>query len=283
MSQIVLPFTFTPDTDANADEVMADLNAILGVANGSLEAGVNVRAGTAGAISSGSSEGSSGFVARNDHTHSVQGVERLTGDPTSGNFVGREYFNTVTLQKRLCVALGAPDSWITTANIAASDLPNHATRHGTGGADPLPANSVAQSMFAARTIYAAVPSADVAPSANAWTDVAIGLAVTVVGTQLATIHVNALCQNTAANSPTVGLRVLDGSSNILLQTGSRQFGASGGGNDSTHIYAAKPVTLTSSPTLKLQVNANATGISVRKSQTLNASTFAVTALEVIVG
>ena len=54
LSQIVLPFNLTNDTDADADQVMANYTAITGVSNGSLEAGVNVRVGTAGAISSGS-------------------------------------------------------------------------------------------------------------------------------------------------------------------------------------------------------------------------------------
>lgn len=48
-------------------------------------------------------QGSSSSLARADHTHMIQGVERRTDDPSSGHFVGRLYFNTATGRLMLCV------------------------------------------------------------------------------------------------------------------------------------------------------------------------------------
>jgi hypothetical protein len=284
VTQLNYPFTFTPNTTADADQMMANLNANRAVVNGSLEGGTNVRTGIAGAVSATSGEGGSLLMARSDHTHAVQGLERFTTDPTSANFVGREYFNTTTNQTRLCIALGSPDTWVSSGNPTAADLPAHASRHATGGPDALPANSVAQSMFAARTIYEGVPSADVSPSANAWTDIITGLAVTVTATQLAWFIVNVAYHNThATNVPQVAFRIEDGASAVLWQSPLKQISPNGGNSEFNDCTAIFPIVLAASPTLKLRANTSAAGLEVKKSQTVNASTFAVTRLQVVVG
>src|SRR6476469_2802518 len=150
MTTISQPFPLIPGTLADADQVQADVAQIISAVNGNLEAGVNVMAGPSRAIDGDNSNpGGSNLVSRSDHTHTVRGVETLTADPAPK--VGRLYYNTVTNQLRMCI-LVAPATWITVGNLAATDLPAHASRHASGGADPLSANSVAETMLKARTL-----------------------------------------------------------------------------------------------------------------------------------
>ena len=172
--------------------------------------------------------------------------------------------------------------------MSGTDLPAHAIRHASGGADPMPNLSLSENMLRAKTIFQGVPAADVSPSANAWTDVVTGLVVTVTTAagplgQVVILYLNALVQNTSgSNSPTVAIRVIDGAGTILCQTGTLQYSTQGANNDTAHINLTYPVLLTASPTLKMQVNANLSGPVVRKNQTFNGSTFAVTSLAAVV-
>ena len=110
-----------------------------------------------------------------------------------------------------------------------------------------------------------------------------GLAVTVTGSQVAWLIVNACIGNTSgSNSPVATLRIIDGSSAILWQSGNHQLSTSGANHDADHMAAVYPILLSASPTLKLQVNSTLTGTIVRKSQTQNGSTFALTSLAVLV-
>lgn len=283
MTTIPEPFALTPGQTADANQLEADLAAIRTICNGSLEMGVNVQAGTPSALDGSSLlAGSSLLGARADHQHIVRGVEQLTADPTGTQTPGRLYYNTTTNQFRLCIA--ATPTWITIGNMAASDLPTHASRHATGGADPLSNNSISEPMFAARTITTGLPSADVTLSANAWTDIITGVSPTITATQAATIYVNAGFNNSSgSNTPKVAFRVLDQNATVLHQTYPAQMGTSGGGNDQRPVSFSVPVSFAASPTLKLQADADTTGVTVWKSNTANGSTFGVTRMSVVVG
>lgn len=284
MTTIPEPFAIVNGQLADGDQLEADLAIVRSICNGQLEMGVNVQAGTSGTALTGnsSSGGSSGFGSRADHQHVVRGFEQFAADPSSGNFVGRHYFDTTNNRIRLCIA--TPGTWVTVGNLAASDLPIHSSRHATGGADPLPSNSISETMFAARTIFQGVPSADIPIGANAWNDVVTGLAVTITTSQVAWLVVNCAYHNTSGSvSPVVTVRVVDGSSTVLWQSGGKQMSTSGANNDQQHESAVYPVALSASPTLRLQVNGSLSGVEVRKTQTSNGSAFAVTSLSVVVG
>lgn len=286
MTSIPEPFAIINGQRADGDQLEADLAIIRTICNGQLELGVNVQAGSTGSALTGNSSvgGSSGFGSRADHQHIIRGVERLTSDPTSGNDVGRMYYDTTNNRLRMCINAAGAGTWVTGPNLAASDLPIHSSRHATGGADPLPSNAVGETMFAARTIFEGVPSADVVTTANGWNDVVTGLAVTVTNTQVAWLVVNIGIVNlNGSNSPVVTSRVLDASNNVLFQSSGHQMSTQGANNDQQSINAVMPVALSASPTLRLQVNANLAGVTVRKSQTSNGSTFAVTKLQAVVG
>lgn len=282
MTTISQPFPLVAHTLADADQLQADVAQIIATVNGNLEADVNVIAGASSAIDGDTSNpGSSNAVARSDHTHTVRGLEVLAADPVGK--LGRMYFRSVDKAIRLCI-LTSPDTWITIGNLTAADLPLHASRHGSGASDPLPPNAVDQTMFKARTIYQAVPGSDINPSANAWTDVATGLVVTVTGTQLVwLIGTLAITNTSGSNSPTVTARIIDGAGTVLGQSHPRQFSTAGANNDADTIQIFVPVVLSASPTLKLQVNTNIAGPSVKQSDTTNGSVYAVTRLQAVVG
>jgi hypothetical protein len=282
MTVITEPFPLVPGQTADANQLEADLSLVRSVVNGQLEMGVNVQAGAASAIDGdASSPGSSALGARADHVHAVRGVEVLSADPSAK--VGRLYYNNVSNTLRMCI-LASPATWVTIGNMSGTDLPAHASRHASGGADPMPNNSIAETMLKARTIFAGVPAADVNPSANAWTDVVTGVAPTITVSQVAWLVINAGVSNTSgSNSPKYAFRVIDGAGACLYMSNNRQMSAAGANNDASPFSAVYPVLLAATPTLKLQVNTDLTGPRVLKSQTINAQVFAVTALQVVVG
>jgi hypothetical protein len=91
-------------------QLLADFDAILAQANGNLQASTNVKVGIAASALDGNTaaEGSSDSLARADHKHLIQGVERLAAQPGSGHFVGRLYFNTTTVKHMLCIEASIP-------------------------------------------------------------------------------------------------------------------------------------------------------------------------------
>ncbi len=95
-------------------QILADFDAILAQANGNLESSTNVKVGVSGSTLDGnaSAEGSSSSLARADHTHMIQGVERRAADPTTSNFVGRLYFNTTTERLMYCIDTGGSGTFI---------------------------------------------------------------------------------------------------------------------------------------------------------------------------
>lgn len=137
MSTLTYPNTLTPNTTADANQVMANFNAAGTVVNGNLESSTNVKTAVPIAQTSASIlEGSSASLARADHSHVVRSFEQLTADPTTNNFVGRCYNNTSTTKIRMCINAGGSGTWITIGNLAAADLPAHALSH-TFGSDLL--------------------------------------------------------------------------------------------------------------------------------------------------
>jgi len=93
-------------TDARSiAAILGDFDAILAQVNGNLQSSVNVAVAAAATIDgNASAEGASTSLARADHAHMVQGVERRASDPSSGHFVGRVYFNTTTARLMYCVS-----------------------------------------------------------------------------------------------------------------------------------------------------------------------------------
>jgi hypothetical protein len=205
---IALPYTLTPGTTARAGEVMADLVAIISAANGNLD-GDNIATGNSVATGPSTSSGSGTDIALANHTHAVQGMEALSADPVTGNFVGREYFNTSTLKVRLCVATGGVGTWLTTGNLSASELPAHGSRHATGGGDPLAANSVDATMRASQTVATATQASDVLLPASTWTTI-VDLSVSTTNAQtLACALHNQVVNSSGSAQPTVFFRVQD--------------------------------------------------------------------------
>lgn len=289
MTVIPEPFAIVNGQTADGDQLEADLAIIRTISNGQLEAGINIQAASTGAALTGNSAsgGSSGFVSRGDHQHVVRGFEQFASDPVSGNFVGRHYYDTTNNRVRMCIA--TPGTWVTSGNLAATDLPVHASRHAVGGPDPLSSNSVSETMFAARTIFQGLPSGDTRlVSDGNWTAAITGLNVTITTSQVAWLVINAAINNDGNTAPVVNLRVADASNNVLWMSASNQMSAAGSSNDAMQISAVYPVLLSASPVLKLQATAtNHQGASaspiVSASQTRGSTTFSVTSLSVVVG
>ena len=109
MGTITLPHRPAGSDTRQIAQILADFDAILAQANGNLQASTNVAVATA-VTNDGNANaaGSSSSLARADHTHMIQGVERRTGDPSSGHFVGRLYFNTTTEKIRVCLDAATP-------------------------------------------------------------------------------------------------------------------------------------------------------------------------------
>jgi len=133
LSTLTFPFSFSSGTLADANQVNSDFAAVATVVNGNLEASTNVKvaapiAQTSAAIAAGSSLS----LARADHAHTIQCTEQLAANPSTGNFIGRRYFNTSTLKEMLCIATGGSGTWVVMANYSSADLPAHASNHTTG-------------------------------------------------------------------------------------------------------------------------------------------------------
>jgi hypothetical protein len=89
--------------------ILADFDAILAQANGNLQADVNVAVAAAAAQDgNANAEGVSSSLARADHKHLIQGVERRAANPASDHFVGRVYFNTTSNRLIVCTDATTP-------------------------------------------------------------------------------------------------------------------------------------------------------------------------------
>jgi hypothetical protein len=188
---VALPYDPQPHEIDDITQVNANLAAILAAVNGGLDA-TNIVTGAPPNPLDGNTPGIGvlAALARADHGHVIQGMERLSADPTTGNEVGREYFNTVTLEKRLCINDAGAGTWVTNGNPTAAELVIHAAQHKDGGHDPLPDGILTDHMKAARTVFSASQAADVnAISTTGYTTVA-SLSVTTVGAQTLLILVS---------------------------------------------------------------------------------------------
>jgi hypothetical protein len=224
-----LPYAINAGDVADASKVQADLNALLGAINGGLDT-ANVTTAAALATGRANAVGVASTLARSDHTHAVNGSEALTADPATGNFVGRRYFNTSSNVERMCINAAGAGTWITVANMAAADLPAHASRHASGGGDDLSDGGIVDRMMG-RPMHKAVPAADVTPSAATWTDFITLSGVVLQGVQtvflLGVVHVYSTAGAQRSAVVRIQSRVGGGAYSTIHLTGALNLGLSG--------------------------------------------------------
>ncbi len=211
MGAINLPNNIQNDDDLDAGVAMANWQAITQVANGGLEAATNVSTDTAVTQpGSTNSEGTAATLARSDHLHLIQGFENLASDPTTGNFKGRVYWNTATLELRYCTDSSGTGTWASLTPTAL-ELVIHAAQHKDGGHDPLADNTITDHMFAAKTnIWTAMLVSDSANfSGTAWTDIISSIPVTTVTAQTLAISINLRFNNADSSSHNAAFRLVD--------------------------------------------------------------------------
>lgn len=289
MAQVVYPFNPQNGDDADVSLIDSNFQTVAVQVNGNLEAGVNVRTGapTVQDSTSGLSEGSANTLMRSDAQFILRGFEQLAADPATNNKVGREYFNTATLQKRLCIDPTGTGTWITTGNLAATDLPNHSSRHAVGGPDALPNNSVAGSMLGRSGFIAGTCSAStVTIQSGTWTDIITGVTVTASGTsgQAALFAVNVGLNVTNSNAPTIHFRVQDDTPTSVWRTTGHNMGANGTSNQTKVLAFPFLVNVVGTKIYKLQAVADATGCNVTRDATsVVGETGTATLMQVLVG
>ena len=284
---IFLPYNIANGNPLDASQVMANLTAILGATNGGLDSDNVISAAPVAQDSVGGlSAGSSSSFALADHKHILRAFEQLPGDPTTGNFVPREYYDTTNNRKRLCIAVDGSGlgTWVTTGNGVAADVPNHASRHASGGADALSSGSVDQTMLS-RTVVTGTPTADVGLGSGSWADVVTGVSPVVSGSsQLLTAIIQVGAVNShASNNPSVAWRLIDQTSTTIWQSKAEKLAVSGNpGASIAHVFCVAWVA-TTSPTLKLQGFADLVTVTANKTATFGSSTGNATQLQVVVG
>lgn len=287
MAQVVYPFNPQNGDDADVSLLDSNFQTVAVQVNGNLEAGVNVRTGAPSIqdSQSGLLEGSANTLMRSDAKLVIRGMEPLASDPGTANFVGREYFNTSTLAKRMCIDASSTGTWITTGNLSATDVPNHASRHAVGGPDALTANSVAASMLGRSGFTTAVPTADIPVSAGAWTDVVTGITVTATGAsgQAALFIMNVAVNVTNSNTPTVHFRLLDDTPTSQWRTANINMGANGSANQNKHFTFVAPVNVVGTKIYKFQAISDVTGFEVVKSMSTTGESGIATTISVLVG
>lgn len=287
MGVIFLPYNIQNGNALDASQVMANLTELLAAINGGLDADNIVIASPVAQDSVGGlSAGSSSSLALADHKHIIRAFEQLPGDPTTGNFVSREYYDTTNNRKRLCIAVDGTGvgTWVTSGNGVSADVPNHAARHATGGPDALTVGSVDQTMLY-RTVVAGTPTADTGLGSGAWQDVITGVSPPISGTQqLITCYMQIGSTNShVSNNPTVAWRLVDQSANVIFQSKSEKMAASGNpGAGITHTFVVA-FTATATPTLKLQGFTDIGTVTAQKTASFGSSSYAATQLLCVVG
>lgn len=104
MGDVVIPNRPGGSDPRSIAAILANFDAILAQLNGNVEAEANAKVAAAVTLDgNANAEGSSSSLARADHGHLIQGVERRAADPTAAHFVGRLYFNTTSERLRQCV------------------------------------------------------------------------------------------------------------------------------------------------------------------------------------
>jgi len=264
--EVSLSYLFQPLTTIDSSQVVADFLNLVRAVNGNLDAD-NVMTGSSKPIGSRNFPGTGATLSRADHEHAVQGVEQLSADPTDGLKIGREYFNTVTLQKRMCIGTAGTGTWITTANLEATDVAIHALQHKDGGHDPLGDNTIIDRMKAAGAVVSQGIPSDVAIPSGTWTTV-VDLAVTTKNVQLVLVFMRAYFVNSSgANQPVMRLRLLDhtnGDTTIFRSEGTR-IGQSTDTNQADVQYMIPYLSPgDGSHTLRMQADASGTGVTVTR-------------------
>lgn len=288
MGAINLPYIIANGDALDADKVMADLQAITGIANGSLQANSNVS--TAAAVSqigAANAEGVAATLARSDHTHILQGVESGTADPTTSNFIGRLFFRTDLLKLKMCIATAGSGTWVVIANYAAADVPIHGAEHAAGGHDPLANNSIATAMRDDQTVQSATLSGDVTGiSTSAYTTIQ-DLTLTTTGVQTAIISVALCVANThASNIPQVSARVTDqtaGGTPTISRSPAVKLPVSGGAGRKmiawTFFYT---VPATGARTLRVAAGCDVAAVDVLRQASFNADTFVPVTIQAVI-
>lgn len=288
MGAINLPHIIANGDPLDADQVMADLQAITTVANGGLQANSNVAAAAAvSQIGAANAEGVAATLARSDHTHILQGVESGTADPTTGNFIGRLYFRTDLIKLKMCIATGGSGTWAVIANMAAADVPIHAAEHLTGGHDPLPNNIITAGMHASQAIFSATMSASVTSISTTSYTTLVDLAVTTTGIQTILVLVHVKSTNVhATNKPQVGIRVVDqtaGGTPTIFRSSPWGLAAAGSLDSlSMSFMFAYTTPAGGARTLRLAAGSDVLDVTMVKSTTFNSDAFVPAHLTAVV-
>jgi hypothetical protein len=264
------PFNIANGDPGDADAVMANFNTIVNAINGGLELGSNVKAAapTATIMGNTSSPGTSVSALRADAQFTLQGFENSSSDPSSSNFVGRTYYNTVNNQMRLCIATAGAGTWVSMGNPLATELVLHAAQHADGAADQLTDTSVAARSRKSQTPAVIQLGSDVTSiSTSTFTTIA-DLAVTTTGVQtLAVIATLNFKSQHATNKPNVFVRVRDHTAAdvTIYRSNYHQMGNAGSGSDvaekSYCFYYTVPAT--GARTLRLQAGCDIAQVDVR--------------------
>lgn len=289
MAQVVYPFNPQNGDDADVSLLDSNFQTVAVQVNGNLEAGVNVRTAAPSVQTSvgGLSEGSANTMMRSDAQLVIRGMERLASDPSTNNDVGREYFNTATLQKRMCIDPSGTGTWITIGNLAATDLPNHSSRHAVGGPDALPNNSVSAAMLGRSGFISGTPSSSSTTIASGtWTDIITGVTVTASGVsgQAALFVMNIGLNVTNSNAPTIHFRIQDDTPTSQWRTTGHNMGANGTSNQTKILGLSALINVVGTKIYKLQAVADATGCNVTRDATsVVGETGTATLMQVLVG
>lgn len=289
MPAIDEPFNIQNGQNGDADAVMANFATIVNAINGGLDMGANVKAAapTASILGSVSSAGTSVSGLRSDAQFTIQGFENSSADPATGNFVGRTYYNTVNNQTRLCIATTGSGTWVSMGNPLASELVVHAAQHKPGGHDPLAANTVDETMFAAKTnIFSATLGSDHTDlSASSWADI-IDLAVTTTGVQTLGIAMSLRYETSGGGgNPLAQFRLVDvTASNTTLWT-SQAIECPAGVQTESIGYFFYSAPLTGARTLRVQACASSHtsgGITVKKHTFVQTETVAGPTIQAVI-
>lgn len=288
MTAVALPYPGIAAGQAeDIGQVMANFQAILTAINGNLDAGnISTAAAIAQGATSANGAGTAATLARSDHTHLVQGLERLAADPTTGNFVGRRYHRTTDNLERLCIDATGSGTYATAGNYTAAALPAHGSRHAAGD-DPL-ANGAVTDAMVNRTRYRGVPAADVSPAATTWTNFITLTGVVVAATTTVLVFGRVKVSNGGAAIRTcmtrIQRRLNAGAYATEFVHGSWTMPASGsGGDNQTHCFAESLQLAAGTHDFKWDVYADAISVNFVKTPSAGGESGAGSTLLVVVG
>jgi hypothetical protein len=269
MPVVNLPYDIQNGQPLDATKVMADLQAITALVNGSIDADNAATDAPTALTGKDSSEGVLTSLQRSDAQRVIRGVEELAALPTQDNRVGRMFTLTGDSKLYYCTNPAGSGTFIVIGNQAAADLPIHGAQHGVGQHDPIPDNTIARQQLAAAPPMTASLGADVAGISTAGYTNIIDLAVTTVGVQTLLVIVQLKMVNTnGSNKPSVGLRVLDvTAANVAVWANlTHQLGLAGGGSDAASLSYSFLYQVPSggARTLRLQAGSDVASVDIKK-------------------